>query len=214
MPLLGTNRSTSRRLHASGARCSTATASLTKAAGRCSGFVVEQAVQAPLGFRRSLWEEGPRVPVHVDGGGCLALEAADGSRTASAALLAVVADAADACLEPIQNKLSTRAALWPGHQYRCGHPTAWPLCVMAVLQCEHAVAEAWGRKALEQKHRVGDVIVSKVCIVKHKDLITLHNVIVSTLQCIGCTLQRTNSNSYIKNYKVPIALYKGIDSTL
>ena len=49
--------------------------------------------------------------MHVDGAGCLALEAADGSRTASAALLAVVADAADACLEPMQAKLSTRVSL-------------------------------------------------------------------------------------------------------
>ena len=49
--------------------------------------------------------------MHVDGGGCLGLEAADGSRTASAALLAVVEGAAGACLEPMQAKLSTRAAL-------------------------------------------------------------------------------------------------------
>ena len=54
---------------------------------------------------------GNKVLVHVDGGGCLTLEAAVGSSTASVALLAVVAGAACAYLEDIQNKLSTRAAL-------------------------------------------------------------------------------------------------------
>ena len=49
--------------------------------------------------------------MHVDGGGCLELEAAVGSSTASAALLAEVVGAACAYLEDIQNKLSTTAAL-------------------------------------------------------------------------------------------------------